>query len=158
MTKLPLWSELPDIDLYLDQVLVWVNRIGAPYDCEPLTAAMINNYVKHRYVPKPHKKKYTREQIATLLQITLLKRAFALTDIAQMLRLSRDHAAHEGTYQQFVAAWETAHANERVQPLGTGVPALLHHACQTVAQHRQATKWLAHLSQKEVLKDDCDAP
>lgn len=27
-TSYPKWSELPDIDLYLDQVLLYVNQIG----------------------------------------------------------------------------------------------------------------------------------
>ena len=40
----PKWSELPDIDLYLDQVLLYVNQIGeANHQNEKgLTASMLN--------------------------------------------------------------------------------------------------------------------
>ena len=50
MISFPLWQELPDLDLYLDQVLLYVNSVNQkafPGQEKVLTAAMINNYVKH---------------------------------------------------------------------------------------------------------------
>lgn len=56
----PLWEELPEIELYLDQVLLYVNQVTqstlGPND-KGLTASMVNNYVKHGHVAKPIKKK-----------------------------------------------------------------------------------------------------
>ncbi|MFQ6786519.1 MAG: DUF1836 domain-containing protein, partial [Streptococcus salivarius] len=55
----PKWEEIPDIDLYLDQVLLYVNKVCAPFISKTdkgLTASMVNNYVKHGYLPKPDKK------------------------------------------------------------------------------------------------------
>ena len=52
----PKWEEIPDIDLYLDQVLLYVNKVCAPFISETdkgLTASMVNNYVQHGYLPKP---------------------------------------------------------------------------------------------------------
>ena len=46
----PTWEQLPELDLYLDQVLLYVNKTCAPVlssSDKGLTAAMINNYVKH---------------------------------------------------------------------------------------------------------------
>ena len=72
----PKWVEIPNIDLYLDQVLLYVNQVTqstlGPND-KGLTASMVNNYVKHGYLTKPDKKKYQRQQIARLIAITTLK-------------------------------------------------------------------------------------
>lgn len=58
--RLPRWDELPDIDLYLDQVLTLLDKYLGPFLPEngghALTASMINNYVKLRIVPAPVKK------------------------------------------------------------------------------------------------------
>ncbi|KXT73720.1 hypothetical protein SGODD07_00378 [Streptococcus gordonii] len=59
MISFPLWQELPDLDLYLDQVLLYVNSVNQkafPGQEKVLTAAMINNYVKHAHIQKPIKK------------------------------------------------------------------------------------------------------
>lgn len=53
MISFPLWQELPDLDLYLDQVLLYVNSVNQkafPGQEKVLTAAMINNYVKHAHI------------------------------------------------------------------------------------------------------------
>lgn len=55
----PQWKELPELDLYLDQVLLYVNQIASfspSQNDKGLTAAMINNYVKHGHIDKPVKK------------------------------------------------------------------------------------------------------
>ena len=84
----PKWEELPNIDLYLDQVLLYVNQVCAPSFSQKekgLTASMVNNYVKHGYLTKPEKKKYQRHQIARLIAITTLKSVFSIQEIAQTL-------------------------------------------------------------------------
>ena len=40
----------------------------------PITASMINNYVKQGLIEPPRKKRYTRQQVASLLLICLLKK------------------------------------------------------------------------------------
>lgn len=55
----PKWAEIPNIDLYLDQVLLYVNQVCAPISPNKdkgLTASMVNNYVKNGYLTKPDKK------------------------------------------------------------------------------------------------------
>ena len=84
----PKWEEIPSIDLYLDQVLLYVNQVCTPVFTEKekgLTASMVNNYVKHGYLTKPDKKKYQRQQIARLIAITTLKSVFSIQEIAQTL-------------------------------------------------------------------------
>src|SRR3712207_1086171 len=93
---LPRWEELPEFDLYLDQVLCYVNdqlaflNVGENDMAQKdslLTAAMINNYVKKGFVPKPERKRYKRVHIACLMIYVLLKPILSLTDIQQGLYL-----------------------------------------------------------------------
>lgn len=99
---LPRWGELPTLSLYMDQVLLYINETLSFLNVEQtepsaegsrkrgeqlLTAAMINNYVKQRFVPKPEKKRYQREQIACLIVYVLLKQVLPLTDIQKGIYL-----------------------------------------------------------------------
>ena len=103
----PKWEEIPDIDLYLDQVLLYVNKVCAPFISETdkgLTASMVNNYVKHGHVAKPIKKKYNAAQVARLIVITSLKTVFEISEIAKTLEILRtDAESQKSYYNDFVA-------------------------------------------------------
>ena len=62
--KLPRWDNLPSIDLYLDQVVNYLERILKSYSLDKeekiITKTMINNYVKQGIMPAPEKKRYNR--------------------------------------------------------------------------------------------------
>ena len=85
------WENLPDLPLYMDQVVTYLERqleLFQSVQSEKLvTASMINNYVKQRFVPKPEKKRYQREQIACLIVYVLLKQVLPLTDIQKGIYL-----------------------------------------------------------------------
>ncbi|MBF1332199.1 MAG: DUF1836 domain-containing protein, partial [Mogibacterium diversum] len=60
------WDKIPDIDLYMDQVIGYMKRQHIGLECEgeeTLTPAMINNYMKSSLLPRAHGKKYDREHI-----------------------------------------------------------------------------------------------
>ena len=64
-------SDVPQLDLYMDQVLTLFDRTlseskRAPGD-KLLTKTMVNNYVKEGLMTPVRGKKYTREQIMQLL-------------------------------------------------------------------------------------------
>ena len=76
LKKLPLWEDLPELELYLDQVLYYVNKVSqtrVDRDVKGITSSMVNNYVKNGHLEKPVKKKYQRHQIARLIAIAFLK-------------------------------------------------------------------------------------
>ena len=101
----PKWEDIPNIDLYLDQVLLYVNQVCAPISPDKdkgLTASMVNNYVKHGYLTKPDKKKYQRKQIARLIAITNLKSVFSIQEIAQTLNTLQTQANSDQLYDAFV--------------------------------------------------------
>lgn len=81
--KLPMWDELPQFELYMDQLLEYVNEVLAPLEIGPVTATMVNNYVKKKVIFPPMKKKYANMQIADIILITMLKSVFALDLIRQ---------------------------------------------------------------------------
>ena len=68
---LPRWNELPEIDLYLDQVVNYLEKylgiLSSNDDDKIITKTMINNYVKQGIMPAPEKKKYGKTHIAYLM-------------------------------------------------------------------------------------------
>ena len=80
------WEEIPDIDLYMDQVLSYMMRQHAGLELdENLTSAMINNCMKKDLLPRARGKKYNREHIAYLTAICLLKQVLSVTDTGELL-------------------------------------------------------------------------
>ena len=101
----PKWDEIPELDLYLDQVLLYVNNVcGSSISAadKGLTASMINNYVKHGYISKPVKKKYQRRQVARLIAITTLKTVFSIQEISATLNMLHKEADSRDLYNDFV--------------------------------------------------------
>ena len=79
--KFPHWDDLPTFDLYMDQVVAYVNDVLSPLNMPAVTSTMINNYVKQKVIMAPVKKKYQTMQIADILIISLMKPVFSLEEI-----------------------------------------------------------------------------
>ncbi|NCA93488.1 DUF1836 domain-containing protein [bacterium] len=84
--KLTGWEEIPDIELYMDQVINYIDRqlsyIKPEEGEKALTASMVNNYVKLGTLPKPLGKKYGKEHIARLFPLCILKQILPLPVIS----------------------------------------------------------------------------
>lgn len=85
------WEQIPDLGLYMDQVVTFITRMYEPLYGEDihgyLSPSMINNYVKSKLIPRPTGKKYSREQIALLTMIVALKQTSSMEDIRRMLSI-----------------------------------------------------------------------
>lgn len=87
--RLPAWGEIPNIGLYMDQMISLLNEY---LDYMPpevrnervITRAIINNYVRLKIMPEPVKKRYYRIHIAYLIIICTLKQSL---NIAMICRL-----------------------------------------------------------------------
>ncbi len=82
-------DEIPQIDLYMDQVTTFMEKhLGElkryPED-KVLTKTMINNYAKNNLLPSPLRKKYTQEHILLLVFIYYFKNLLSFTDIETVL-------------------------------------------------------------------------
>ncbi|HFI0453854.1 TPA: DUF1836 domain-containing protein [Streptococcus suis] len=129
---LPYWHELPDLDLYLDQVLLYVNQTTNSSELleqKSLTASMINNYVKHKQLEKPVKKKYQKQQVARLIALTILKNVFSIQEISQTLQLLLQSSNSETLYNHFVDCMRNEESNE--------TPDIIRYACQSVKLYYQ---------------------
>ena len=84
------WEGMPDIDLYMDQVVTYLRRQLALFQDENeaslVTRSIINNYVKDGIVPRPVNKRYAREQLSALIMVCVLKRVLPMQQIKQLLR------------------------------------------------------------------------
>lgn len=124
---IPYWHELPDLDLYLDQVLLYVNQTTSSteqLEQKSLTAAMINNYVKHKQLEKPIKKKYQKQQVARLIALTILKNVFSIQEISKTLHLLLQSSHSETLYNHFVDCMRNEESDE--------TPEIIRYACQSV--------------------------
>lgn len=80
------WEDIPDIDLYMDQVLNYMVRqhVGLEKG-ETLTSAMVNNYIKKELLPRAKGKRYGRQHIAYLTAICLFKQVISVDSTKELL-------------------------------------------------------------------------
>ena len=101
------WERLPELELYMDQVLTFMNRQLEPYSPEGermLTPSMINNYVKDEVLPRPIRKKYSKEHLGMLMMICSLKSVLSLPEIALLLHGLKDAGETSERYTDFANA------------------------------------------------------
>ena len=84
--KLPRYNEIPNVGLYLKQVVKLINDVIEPFMEADVTEAMLSNYVKKHIISSPVKKQYDREQTAKLIFIVFAKNAASLDNIALLLK------------------------------------------------------------------------
>lgn len=81
--------EIPNIDLYMDQVLTFMNHKlewSKRYEEDKImTKTMINNYAKNHLLPPPDKKKYSKEHLLVLIFIYYFKNILSIGDIQSLL-------------------------------------------------------------------------
>lgn len=98
------WEQIPDIDLYKDQLTEYLKRqhIGFVLGMEePLTSAMINNYVKAGVLPRAKGKRYDRDHIAYLTAVSLLKQVLSVQETGKLLEMSMEGQDVQEFYKQY---------------------------------------------------------
>ena len=89
--RLPAWKELPDIGLYMDQVIALLGQyldfipVEDMKNDKPVAPTTINNYVRLKVMPAPEKRKYYRIHIAFLIMIFTLKQGTSISGLQQLL-------------------------------------------------------------------------
>ena len=83
-------EDIPDIDLYVDQVTTFIDSHLESVKRSPedklLTKTMINNYTKNHVLPSPDKKKYSRDHLLMLIYIYYFKSFLSIKDIQTLLK------------------------------------------------------------------------
>lgn len=89
-------SQVPDIDLYMDQVTTFMEshlgKLKRNPDDKVLTKTMINNYAKNELLPAPEKKKYSKNHVLLLTFIYYFKNVLSIGDITTLMKgITEEH-------------------------------------------------------------------
>lgn len=157
----PEWERLPEIYLYMDQVLSYMDKQLHLFERNPddplLTSSMVNNYVKAGVLPRPEQKKYSREHLTLLTLICMLKSVLSIPDVSSLIQYRLRETSEQELYSHFSISQNAAMREvcERIQQeLNGGQDALtrlaLELSIEASARRTAAERILAEvLQQKE---------
>ena len=84
------WEDLPDLALYMDQLISYMPRQLIRFDGGPaLTSAMVNNYIKDGLVPRAEGKRYGPIHLGYLTAVVALKQVLSVRDIGALMGAGR---------------------------------------------------------------------
>ncbi|MBQ3135803.1 MAG: DUF1836 domain-containing protein [Oscillospiraceae bacterium] len=103
------WDELPDLALYMDQIISYMPRqlINLQGD-EQVTSAMVNNYIKDGLVPRAEGKRYGKTHLGYLTAVCAMKKVLSVKDMRTMLDFVPENKQPEAIYNYFARAIDTA--------------------------------------------------
>ena len=104
--RLPRYAQIPNVGLYLEQVVRYVNAHLAPLGEPELTSSMVSNYVKQSLIPAPIKKTYPSEHLARLLFIAVVKPVVPLEGLRLMFSIQEDSYPLPIAYDYFCDEFE----------------------------------------------------
>ena len=107
----PRYEELPHIALYKDQVVSVLNEAVSPFYPHgetPVTATMVNNYVKMRVIERPVNKKYSRVQLARLVTLCAMKQVLSLPELSALSEIGLARYPMPKAYNYFCVELENA--------------------------------------------------
>lgn len=105
--RLPTWEEIPDLGLYMEQVIALLKQYldYLPPELKEeqfITAATVNNYVRTKIMPEPRKKRYYRIHIAYLVLICTLKQSLSIAMIQKILPTNIPEDEVQSLYGSYV--------------------------------------------------------
>lgn len=103
---LPRYAELPQVGLYLDQTVQYINGYFRTFCGVELTPSMVSNYVKKGILPHPVRKKYSRDQLASLMYIVVSKTVLSMENIDTLFKMQRAHCSAGAAYDYFCEEME----------------------------------------------------
>ncbi len=116
--KIVKWEELPSLELYMDQVIIYVNEQLEDHSIgdNKVTSAMVNNYVKAKLMPKPVKKKYGKVHLAYIIAISVLKQIIPINEIGNVVQFGEDQLGAKQAYNLFIEQinYESNHVEKKI--------------------------------------------
>ena len=99
------WEMIPDIPLNKNQVVMYMPRqlVGTEGE-DDITSAMINNYIKDAVMPRAKGKTSSREHIAYLTAISIMKKSLSVKEIKTLIDLSRGERETADYYESLNAS------------------------------------------------------
>ena len=109
------YDQIPDIDLYMDQTLAFLNKRLSilKRDDEDIivTASMINNYVKAGIIPAPISKKYSKRHLAYIVTVCFLKQVLSMNEIKTIIDYLIETKGERESYEYFCTSVEKSLQN-----------------------------------------------
>ncbi len=111
---LPTWDELPEFELYMDQVVALLIKYldFLPHDDtgedKIVTPVAINNYVRMKIMPAPVKKKYSKIHLAYLIMICTLKQSLSISYVTKMIPYGLQENEVKTIYNDYVETHKNA--------------------------------------------------
>ena len=153
----PRYNDIPNVGLYLEQVVKYISEYLEPLGSFSLTASMVSNYVKKGLIENPVKKQYNREQIACLFFVAVAKNVLSMEDIRLLFEMQ--HATYESkrAYDYFCNEFENVlqfvfGLKENLDTVGTDsndTKTMLRNTIIAVAYKVYLDKYLAALHSEE---------
>lgn len=128
---LPEWNAIPDLGLYMDQVIVlleqYLSFIPAPTGTKErfVTSSTINNYVRLKIMPAPVKRKYHRVHIAYLIMILTMKQSLSISDVQKVIPPDSSEEEVRAVYEDYSEKFRrlALFFNQQVQSGAEGIHA-----------------------------------
>lgn len=156
------WSRMPEIDLYMDQVITYMDKQLSVFrrndDAKALTSSMINNYVKDELLKSPERKKYSRDHLAALHIICMLKQVLSIPDVSDLLKLLGENQSMEDMYASFRDIQKKAftEVSDRVSEMddnrGSLIQLALELSIEANARRTAVEKIISEMSRGDVVK------
>lgn len=158
---LPAFSEIPDVGLYLDQVIKYINGWLKDFPEMQVTPSMISNYVKLKLVDKAVKKAYSREQIAYFIFIAMAKTVLSMNHLRIVFAMQKKQCSTEAGYEYFRrelknvlnAFYAPASKSSQAKTRTSEEERMLHNVCVTIAHKMYLERYFdACKAEKEASK------
>lgn len=110
------WSSFPSIDLYMDQVVTYLERLLNIFNdnddkSKIITSSMVNNYVKEGYLKRPTNKKYDKVHLVTLYIMSMLKPILPISLIAESLSNIENEQKYQVFFEELTKLQDEAFSN-----------------------------------------------
>ena len=146
--NLPAYREIPDVGLYLDQVVKYINSFFLDFPEMQITGSMVSNYVKKKLVASPIRKTYNKDQIACLIFISSAKTVLSLEHIRICLKTESIFACAEKSYDPFAKAMqEMLHEFYGSKEIATAERSALHDIVTAIAHKMYLERYFEELKQ-----------
>lgn len=114
-------KDVPELDLYMDQLLTFLDKRlhgvqredGTPF----VTNTMVNNYTKAKLIPTAVHKRYQKQHVLGLSMIGQLKKVLSMQDLGKISTAVQVDDDADAMYRLFLEAQDSAagHSRELIQ-------------------------------------------
>ena len=155
--SLPRYNDIPNVGLYLEQVVKYISEYLEPLGSFSITGSMVSNYVKKGLIENPVKKQYNREQIARIFFIAVAKNVLSMEDIRLLFEMQHETYEPRRAYDYFCNEFENMlqfvfGVKENLDTVGTDsndTKTMLRNTIIAVAYKIYLDKYLAVLHSEE---------